>query len=62
MAGRPYKEVTMPTKVEELRQDHRGDRAQCVLCNPRRDRVREDQVWAFVQANPFVNPWDSHRR
>lgn len=49
----------MPTKVEELRQDHRGERSQCVLCNPRRDRVREDQVWAFIQAQPAlgVNPW-----
>lgn len=47
----------MATKVTELRQDHRGDRSQCVLCNPRDGLVREDQVWAFVQAHPGVNPW-----
>jgi hypothetical protein len=57
MAGRPYQEVNMPTKVTELRQDHRGDRSQCPLCSPSRDRVREDQVWAFVQAHPGTNPW-----
>ncbi len=49
------------TKVKELRQDERGDRRQCVLCSPRSDRVREDQVWSFLQANPGVNPWH-HRR
>jgi hypothetical protein len=51
--------VGMPTKVAELRQDHRGDRSQCVLCNPREDRIREDQIWAFIQRQPEpgVSPW-----
>jgi len=47
----------MPTKVQELRQDHRGDRSQCVLCSPQHDRVREDQIWAFIQAHPGQDPW-----
>ena len=47
----------MPTKVNELRQDHRGDRRQCPLCSPSRERVSEDKVWAFSQANPGLSPW-----
>lgn len=41
----------MPTKVEELRQDHRGDRRQCVLCNPPDPTkvVTMDRLWAWTQ-------------
>lgn len=47
----------MTTKVKELDNLKEGDRTRCPICSPSSKRVREDQVWAFAQANPGVNPW-----
>ena len=47
----------MATKVKELDNLKEGDRNNCVICNPSKRLVREDQVWAFSQANPGVEVW-----
>lgn len=48
----------MPTKVSELRQDHRGDRRQCPTCNPPGpDRITLDRLWAWSQAHPGELPF-----
>lgn len=51
----------MPTKVPELRQDHRGDRRLCVLCNPpdRSKVVTMDRLWEWSRANPGLSPFRS---
>lgn len=48
----------MPTKVQELRQDHRGDRRQCVLCTPpdRRKVITADELWRWSLAHPGERP------
>ena len=48
----------MPTKVQELRQDHRGDRRQCPLCSPPDPSkvVTADRLWAWSLANPGKAP------
>lgn len=45
-------------KAKELDNRRQGDRSQCPICNPRKDRVRMDQVWAWSQQNPGVSPWN----
>jgi hypothetical protein len=43
----------MPTKVRELTpitQAKKDDRA-CPICHPRKDRLREDQVWGVCPTN-----------
>lgn len=49
----------VPTKVQELRQDHRGDRRQCVLCNPPdpAKAVTMDRLWSWSMANPGESPF-----
>lgn len=47
----------MPTKVRELDNSRDGERLSCPICNPSKRLVREDQVWAFAQANPGVEVW-----
>lgn len=49
----------MPTKVEELRQDHRGDRNQCPTCNPPdpAKKVTVDRLWAWSMKNPDEDPF-----
>lgn len=49
----------MTTKVAEIRQDHRGDRRACSICNPPDPRkgVRADQLWAWSLAHPNERPF-----
>ena len=49
----------VPTKVAELRQDHRGDRRQCVLCNPPDPAkvVTMDRLWSWAMKNPGKDPF-----
>ena len=47
----------MSTKVKELDNLKEGDRNGCPICSPSSKRIREDQVWSFVQQNPGVDPW-----
>ncbi len=45
------------TKVDELRQDHRGDRRQCPVCTPKaKGRVSMDRVWRWSLDNPGRGP------
>lgn len=48
----------MPTKVQEIRQDHRGDRRACPLCcppDPRRE-VTMDRLWLWSLGHPGLRP------
>lgn len=46
----------MPTKIKELNNLKDGDRERCSTCNPSKKRIRENQVWAFVQRTGLY-PW-----
>lgn len=37
----------MGTKAKEITSNPHGDRNQCPICNPRKDRIRHDQVWGW---------------
>lgn len=49
----------MPTKVAEIRQDHRGDRRACVLCTPPDPSkvITADQLWQWSMEHPGENPF-----
>ncbi len=49
----------VPTKVAELRQDHRGDRRRCPTCAPPdpRKTVTMDRLWAWSVAHPGEAPF-----
>lgn len=42
----------MATKVKEIVSNPHGDAKSCSMCADRDDRVRHDQVWAFMKQNP----------
>lgn len=46
----------MGTKVAELDNRKHGDRRQCPLCNPRKDRVPMDRLWAWSLEHPGEDP------
>lgn len=49
----------MSTKVAEIRQDHRGDRRQCPICNPRDSKsfIPADQLWQWSLRNSGMSPF-----
>lgn len=48
----------MAAIAKELDNRKEGDRKACPTCNPKRDRVREDQVWAWSLVYG-ESPWRS---
>lgn len=46
------------TKAKELDvKGGNGPTCHCAYCDPRKDRVGADRVWAFALRNPGVNVW-----
>lgn len=46
----------MPTKVRELEPHKHEDDSSCAICHPKKDRVREDQVWGNCPTNRQHEP------
>lgn len=50
----------MPTKVKELEANplkRNGNKANCIICTPREDRVPHWKVWRWSLENPGVDPF-----